>query len=516
MNILDTSLVELVNWSRAQFALTAIYHWFFVPLTIGLSFILAICETIYVKTGNENWAKITRYWMQLFAINFAIGVATGIVLEFEFGTNWANYSWIAGDIFGAPLAIEGIMAFFLESTFIGVMLFGWNKISKKMHLLATWLVAIGSNLSAYWILVANAWMNNPVGTKFNPDMARNEMTSFFEIAFSPFAINKFLHTVSSCYLVSALFVLGVSSWYLLKNRNVEFAKKSILIGSIFGLFASILIIITGHSSAQLIAEKQPMKLAAMEGLYNGKKGADLIVFGVLKDRSQLNNDADSDPFIFKISIPKLLSFLAFEDFNSFVPGINDILYGNKEHNIKPITEKIEKGKIAISALQQYREALKASNKQKMDEMRKVLNENYKYIGYGYFKNIEHLIPNVFLVFYSFHIMVALGFYFVLVFIVALWLLKKNSLQNKKLLLRLFVFNIFLGFIASQLGWVVAEVGRQPWVIQDILPVFKATSHLSVKMVQTTFFIFLILFTILLLAEIKILLHKIRKTTIELN
>ena len=264
MTLLDASLID---WSRAQFALTAIYHWFFVPLTLGLSFIMAITESIYLKTGNEEWKKITKFWMTLFGINFAIGVATGIILEFEFGTNWSKYSWIVGDIFGAPLAVEGIFAFFLESTFIAVMFFGWEKLSKKFHLFSTWMVAFGSNLSALWILVANAWMNNPVGMTFNPDSARNEMQSFGEVALSPFAVNKFLHTITSSYVVAAIFVIGVSSWYLLKNRHVLLARKSIIVAAVFGLFSSLGIIITGYGSAYQVAQKQPMKLAAMEGLY---------------------------------------------------------------------------------------------------------------------------------------------------------------------------------------------------------------------------------------------------------
>ena len=227
--------LSLVNWSRAQFALTAMYHWVFVPLTLGLAFIIAFMETLYVKTGDEEWKRITKFWMTLFGINFAIGVATGIILEFEFGTNWSNYSWFVGDIFGAPLAIEGIMAFFMESTFIAVMFFGWNKVSKKFHLVSTWLVAVGANLSALWILVANGWMQYPAGMYFNPDTARNEMHNFWEVLFSPVAINKFLHTITSGYVLAAIFVLGVSAWYLLKGRNVLLAKRTIIVAAVFGV-----------------------------------------------------------------------------------------------------------------------------------------------------------------------------------------------------------------------------------------------------------------------------------------
>jgi len=231
--------LSVVDWSRAQFALTAIYHWIFVPLTLGLAFIVAIMETIYVRTGSEEWKRITKFWMTLFGINFAIGVATGIILEFEFGTNWSNYSWFVGDIFGAPLAIEGIMAFFMESTFIAIMFFGWNKVSKKFHLTASWLTAIGANLSALWILVANAWMQYPAGMVFNPETARNEMVDFWAVLFSPVAINKFMHTITSGYVLASIFVLGVSAWYLLKGREILMAKRSIIVAGVFGLISSL-------------------------------------------------------------------------------------------------------------------------------------------------------------------------------------------------------------------------------------------------------------------------------------
>lgn len=275
--------LTLLNWSRAQFALTAIYHWLFVPLTLGLSFLVAIMETIYVRTGNEEWRRITRFWMTLFGINFAIGVATGIILEFEFGTNWSSYSWFVGDIFGAPLAIEGIVAFFLESTFIAVMFFGWNKVSSKFHLISTWLVAIGSNLSALWILVANGWMQNPVGMAFNPETARNEMVSFWAVLFNRVSVDKFLHTLSSSYLLASMFVIGISSWFLLRKREGYMARRSILIASVFGLLASLMTAYTGDESARTISKVQPVKFAAMEALTDGKTNAGLVAFGILKD-----------------------------------------------------------------------------------------------------------------------------------------------------------------------------------------------------------------------------------------
>ncbi len=303
--------LALVDWSRGQFALTAFYHWLFVPLTLGITFIIAIMETIYYRTNNPEWKRITKFWMKLFGINFAIGIATGIILEFQFGTNWSYYSWFVGDIFGAPLAIEGILAFFMESTFIAVMFFGWDKVSKRFHLLSTWLTAIGANLSALWILVANGWMQRPAGMQFNPDTARNEMINFWDVFLSPMAIIKFLHSISSGFVLASIFIIGISAWFLLKKREVVFAKKSILVASIFGLLSSVFLVSTGDGSAREVAKVQPMKLAAMEGLYKGSKGAGLMVFGLF---SPTRNDPENEnlkEFLFKIEIPKALSYMIY-------------------------------------------------------------------------------------------------------------------------------------------------------------------------------------------------------------
>ncbi|MEG2513862.1 MAG: cytochrome ubiquinol oxidase subunit I, partial [Bacteroidaceae bacterium] len=272
---------SLIDWSRAQFALTAMYHWIFVPLTLGLAIIMAIMETLYVKTGKEFWKNTTKFWMKLFGINFAVGVATGLILEFEFGTNWSNYSWFVGDIFGAPLAIEGILAFFMEATFIAVMFFGWNKVSKGSHLAATWLTGIGATISAWWILVANAWMQYPIGMEFNPDTVRNEMVDFMAVATSPMAVVKFFHSVMSGWVLGAVFVIGVSCWFLLKGRHKEFALASIKIAAIFGLAASIFVTYSGDNSGYQVAKTQPMKLAAMEALYEGGNNVGLVGVGVL-------------------------------------------------------------------------------------------------------------------------------------------------------------------------------------------------------------------------------------------
>ena len=514
-----SDILQTVDWSRAQFALTAIYHWLFVPLTLGLGVLIALMETIYYRTGDAFWKRTTRFWMRLFGINFAIGVATGLILEFEFGTNWSNYSHFVGDIFGAPLAIEGIMAFFLESTFIAVMFFGWEKVSRGFHLTATWLTAIGANLSAWWILVANSWMQYPVGCTFNPESVRNEMTSFWEVAFSPVAVNKFSHTVTSSFTLAALFVVGVSAWYLLKRRDRRLATRSIAIASLFGLAAALVTAFTGDRSGAIVARVQPMKLAAMEALYDGEQGAPLTAVGILRP-TQGRTSAD-EAFYFRIDIPKLLSIMSFRDAEAYVAGINDLLDGNAEQGILPATEKIARGRVAIEELARYRvaresgdEAALAEVTRKFDpstpEGKHFLGEYFAYFGYGYLDSPEQLVPNVPLLFYSFRVMVGAGCLFILILALVWWYNRRGTLESKRWLLWLAIAAIPLAYLASQAGWVVAEVGRQPWAIQDLLPVGVAVSKLPSSSVTTTFFLFLALFTALLIAEISIMLRQIRK------
>jgi cytochrome bd ubiquinol oxidase subunit I len=502
-NLYDASLVD---WSRAQFALTAFYHWCFVPLTLGLSFIIAFMESIYVKTGNEEWKRITKFWMKLFGINFAIGAATGLILEFEFGTNWSKYSWFVGDIFGAPLAIEGLMAFFLETTFIAVMFFGWNKVSKKLHLTATWLTAFGASLSALWILVANAWMQYPAGMKFNPDTFRNEMLNFWEVLFSPVAINKFLHTVSSGYILGAIFVIGVSSWYLLRKREIQFAKKSMMVAGIFGMVVSLFVIVTGDHSARLMAEYQPMKFAAMENVYEGRSKAPLVVFGLLRENE--TNDLKKEDFSFKVEIPNLLSSMAYLDADAFVPGIRELVQGDEEHSLISVKEKMQKGKLALQAIDNYNNANDANDAVGIKKSLAVLETNYNYLGYGYLTDAEQTIPPVKATFYSFRFMVVFGFWFVLVFVLTTIFVFRDKLEEKRWFLRVAIFTIPLAYLASQLGWIVAEVGRQPWVIQDLVPTMAAVSNVDVGSVKITFFIFAIFFTLLLISEIKIISRQI--------
>ena len=507
---IDTSLID---WSRAQFALTAIYHWIFVPLTLGLAVIMGIMETAYFRTGDEFWKRTAKFWMKLFGINFAIGVATGLILEFEFGTNWSNYSWFVGDIFGAPLAIEGILAFFMEATFIAVMFFGWEKVSKRFHLASTWLTGLGATISAWWILVANAWMQYPVGMEFNPDTVRNEMVDFLAVATSPMAVNKFFHSVLSGWVLGAIFVTGVSCWYLMKRRNKAFALSSIKIAAWVGLAAAVLSAWSGDGSAYHVAQKQPMKLAAMEGLYEGGNGMGLVAVGALNPAKQSPEDG-VNPFLFRIEIPKMLSLLAERDANAFVPGINDLLNGG--YTLKDgsqalsAEEKRMRGRQAIQAFAEYRAARAAGNEDKALDAKQALQENIAYFGYGYIKDNHELVPNVPLTFYMFRIMVMLGGYFILFFAAVLFLVYKKDLSRMRWMQWVALLTIPLGYLAGQAGWVVAECGRQPWAIQDMLPTCAAVSKLDVGSVQTTFFLFLALFTILLIAEIGIMLKAIRK------
>lgn len=507
-----------VDWSRAQFALTAIYHWLFVPLTLGLGFLIAIMETRYYLTGDPFWKRATKFWMRLFGINFAVGVATGIILEFEFGTNWSNYSHFVGDIFGAPLAVEGIMAFFMESTFIAVMFFGWNKVSKGFHLAATWLTAIGANLSALWILVANAWMQSPVGCTFNVETVRNEMTSFWEVLFSPVAINKFTHTVTSSFLLAALFVIGVSAWYLLKGREKELARRSISLAALFGLVFSLAAAATGDGSGAQVARVQPMKLAAMEALYDGQEGAPLTVIGVL--RPEDDRTSNETAAYFKIEIPKMLSLMSYRDADAYVAGINDLLQGNPERGILSADEKIARGREAIEALARYRTARDAGDREEMEAVARLfdpatpegeefLREKFAYFGYGYIDNPSQLVPSVPLLFYSFRIMVGLGSFFILLTAVVWWLNRRDRLADKKWLLWICIASVPLAYVASQAGWIVAEVGRQPWAIQNLLPVGVAASKIGSSSVAVTFFLFLVLFTALLAVEISILFRQIK-------
>ena len=510
--ISELTTTTLVEWSRWQFAMTAIYHYMFVPLTLGLSFLLAIMETMWVRTGKAEWLNATKFWMKLFAINFAIGIATGLILEFQFGSNWSNYSWFVGDIFGAPLAIEGLFAFFLEATFFAVMFFGWNRVSRRFHLVSTWMVFIGSNISALWILVANAWMQNPVGMEFNPMTARNEMSDFWAVLLSPTAMSKFFHTVTSAYTLSACFVVGVSAWFILKKRHFEFARKSILLASVFGFLSIIATIFTGDTSAQDVTRTQPMKLAAMEGLNEGGKGAPFTLIGLTCTDPQLPSER-MKTVKYGITIPKLLSFLGYHDFDAYVPGIQNIMdgYTSEDGKVYPsIEQRMANGRLAIDALKTYKQAVKDKDDALASQSLQTLRANFQDFGYGYLSSPYDTIPPVPLVFYSFRLMVGLGMLFVLLFICSWWYAKKRKFEKFKFIPYLAIACVPLAYIASQCGWIVAEVGRQPWVVQNLMHTNVAITRIASGWVVTTFWMFAILFTLLLIAEIGIMFTQIRK------
>ena len=451
--------MDTIIWSRLQFAMTAAYHWLFVPLTLGLALVMAIMETLYVVKKDDFWKKTAQFWMKVFAINFAVGIATGIILEFEFGTNWSNYSWFVGDMFGAPLAIEGI-------------------------------------LSAYWILVANGWMQNPVGTTFNPDTVRSEMASaqaFWEVVSNPVAVSKFFHSVTSGWVTGGVFVVAVSGWYLLKGREKEFARKSMLIGAIVGLVGTGAVMLSGDSSGVHAAKYQPMKLAAAEGLENGGPRAPFSIVPGLE-------------------IPGMLSILATHDIDGVVPGINDILNGytdNEGNVIPPVAEKMARGRKALDALAVYRE-LRDSDPDSAAVARAVLDENVQYMGYGHLEQPEDVIPPVPVVFWAFRLMIGLGMLMALLLLLALWFSWKDKLEKKDWFFWFGLCCIPLVFICGQCGWIVAEVGRQPWTIQGLLPVNVAISSLSAGAVKTTFFLFLAIFALFLVIEIRIMLGAIKK------
>lgn len=513
-------LEELMVWSRAQFALTAMYHWLFVPLTLGLGVIMSLAETQYYRSNDEFWKRSAKFWQKLFGINFAIGVATGIILEFQFGTNWSNYSTFVGDVFGAPLAIEGMLAFFMESTFIAVMFFGWDKVSKRFHLASTWLTVIGATISAVWILVANAWMQNPVGMTFNPDTMRNEMMDFWAVATSFTAVIKFWHTVTSSWTLGALFAGGVVAFYAIKSRNLEFVRRNLKVIAPFGLVAALLTAETGHLSAVDVTRKQPMKLAAMEGLYDAgtntkdNKTADgkglPLTIGILNPSKQSPEDG-IEPWLFSVDIPWGLSLMTQSNLDGYVPGINNILRGDyylpNGKKALSVEERMERGRKAIAALKSYRDFKKAGDSIQAAEQRAILQEHFPHFGYGYFDSKNEAVPNVKIVHYSFHAMVGLGTAFVLLFILLTWFTFRPgtiAIEKRNWLMWFALLMAPMAWVASQSGWVVAELGRQPWTIQNLLPVRAAVSQLEASSVMVTFALFAILFTIMLIAELNIM------------
>jgi len=503
-------LMTVVDWSRAQFALTAMFHWLFVPLTLGLSVIVAVMETMWFRNRSEAWLSMTKFWMLLFGINFACGVATGIILEFEFGTNWSNYSWFVGDIFGAPLAIEGLLAFFMESTFIAVMFFGWKKVGPRFHLAATWLTALGASISALWILVANAWMQSPVGMEFNPTEMRNEMVDFWALVLSPVAVNKFFHAVFSGWALAGVFVAGVSAWFLLRRRQTDMAVRSIKVGALVGFAGLLMTLATGHGSAVHVGRLQPMKLAAMEGLWDGAHGQEILAFGILNPDKTYDNA--EEPYVWKFGLPKGLSILARGEADAFVPGINDIIAGRDFNadgtpvNTVGYAERIAIGRKSHEALRAYSASTDSTSRAAAAAE---LSESFPYFGYGYLDTPAEAIPPLALTFYSFHIMILAGGYlllFLAAILYASW--RRPELLRKRWLQWTAMLSIPVVWICSQCGWICAEVGRQPWIIQDLMPNRAAISDITASSVQLTFWLFAAVFTVLLIAEISIMLRQI--------
>jgi len=465
---------EVVDLSRLQFGATALYHFLFVPLTLGLSWILVIMESVYVMTGKQIYKDMTRFWGKLFGINFAMGVTTGITMEFQFGTNWAYYSHYVGDIFGAPLAIEGLMAFFLESTFVGLFFFGWDKLSKRKHLMVTFLVALGSNLSALWILIANGWMQNPVGAEFNFETMRMEMTNFAALLFNPVAQVKFVHTVAAGYTTASMFVLGISSWYLLKKRDTGFALRSIAIASAFGLASVLSVIVLGDESGYTTGEVQKVKLAAIESEWKTEEPpAAFTVFGVPNQTEQKTDYA--------IKIPYVMGLIATRSFDEKVTGLQDIVKENEQ--------RVRNGIKAYSDLQRVK-----SNPNDADAIA-AFNQSKEDLGFGlllkkYTPNVidateaqiqqaaRDTIPNVFVLFWSFRVMVGIGFLMLFIFAASFYFSASRNIESKTWLLKLALFSIPIPWIAAEMGWVVAEMGRQPWTISGILPTHLSTSSLS--------------------------------------
>jgi cytochrome d ubiquinol oxidase subunit I len=500
--MIDPLLVEL---SRLQFALTAMYHFLFVPLTLGLSILIAMMETVYVMTGRTVWRDMTKFWGVLFGINFALGVATGITMEFQFGMNWAYYSHYVGDVFGAPLAIEGLMAFFLEATFVGLFFFGWERLSARAHLTVTWLMALGTNFSALWILIANGWMQNPVGAVFNPDTMRMEVTDFMAVIFNPVAQAKFVHTVSAGYVCGAAFVLGISAWYLLRNRHVELAKRSFVIASAFGVASALSVIVLGDESGYALTDNQKMKLAAMEAMWETEPApASFTLFGI---PSQSGRETH-----FAIHIPWVMGLIGTRSIDKEIPGIDEL--------VAHAEERVRNGIVAYDALERLkadrtdgaaRVAFDAASadvgyalllKRFVEDPRQASEQQIKDAAWS-------TVPYVPLLFFTFRLMVLCAFVLLAVFVTSLWYTMREE-EAPRWLFRMALLALPLPWIAVEVGWFVAEFGRQPWIIEGVLPTFLATSSLGISDLILTIIGFTVVYGILAVIEVRLMLAAIRK------
>lgn len=488
---------HVVDLSRLQFAATAMYHFLFVPLTLGMVWLLVIMETVYVMTGKTVWKDMTRFWGKLFGINFALGVTTGITLEFQFGTNWAYYSHYVGDIFGAPLAIEGLMAFFLESTFIGLFFFGWDRLSRPQHLLVTTLMAIGTNLSALWILIANGWMQNPVGAEFSYQTMRMEMTDFWAVVFNPDAQAKFVHTVSAGYVTGAMFVLSISSWYLLKGRDVEFAKRSFRVASAFGLASVLSVIVLGDESGYTVGEAQQTKMAAIEAMWETEPApASFNMIAGINEVEQKNDWA--------VEIPYVMGIIGTRSLSKEIPGIRDIKAKNRE--------RIQRGIQAVIALETLRKhrddaaALEAFERHKADLgfgllLKKYVSDVRQATPDVIERAVNDTVPRVAPMFWSFRLMVGLGMLMLALFALSFWTTLRGACAHKPWLLKWALWMLPTPWIACELGWVVAEYGRQPWTIYGVLPTHLSVSTLSAESLYGSLAGFVGFYTVLLIVEV---------------
>ena len=500
-----TTTLDVVQLSRLQFGLTAMYHFLFVPLTLGLAVLLGVMESVYVMTGRDIWRQMTKFWGVLFGINFAMGVATGITMEFQFGMNWAYYSHYVGDVFGAPLAIEGLMAFFLEATFIGLFFFGWDKLSKVAHLAVTWLVALGSNLSALWILIANGWMQHPVGARFNPDTMRMEVTDFAAVIFNPVAQAKFVHTVSAGYVTGSVFVLAISAYYLLRGRHIDLAKRSMTVAASFGLAASLSVVVLGDESGYTAGENQKMKIAAIEAMWDTEPApASFTLFGLPNQQTHATDD--------EVRVPWMLGLIATRSIGGQVAGINEL--------VAHAQVRIRSGLVAYDALAKLRaDRGNADEKARLaahgDDLGyalllkkirpDVLNASDSEVAQAAWNTVPQVSP----LFWSFRVMVGLGFLFIALFGVAFYLASARRLQASRAFLHVALWALPLPWIAAELGWYVAEVGRQPWVIEGVLPTFLAVSNLSATNVLTTLVGFIAFYSLLLIADVYLMVKAVR-------
>lgn len=497
--------IDVVELSRLQFALTALYHFLFVPLTLGLSVLLAIMETVYLMTGRAIWKAMVKYWGVLFGINFVLGVATGLTMEFQFGTNWSYYSHYVGDVFGAPLAIEGLMAFFLEATFVGLFFFGWDKLSKFQHMCCTWLLALGTNLSALWILIANGWMQNPVGAQFNYQTMRMEVSSFKDMLFNPVAQSKFVHTISAGYVTGAIFVLSISAYFLLRGRYQGFAKRSMTVAVSFGLASALSVVVLGDESGYVANNNQKMKIAVMEGMWHTEKApAGLTLFGIPNEKT-MRTDYD-------FKIPFVLGIIATRSFSDQLDGIAELIADGKE--------RIRHGIKAYDALSRIQ--VNANDMQAKTDF----ENNKNSLGYGlllkkYTNKVtdatedqiqqaaNDLKPRVLPMFISFRLMVFCGFFFIFLFAMGFYLSIRRKLHLSRWYHRLAFWSLPLPWLAAEMGWIVAEYGRQPWVVQGVLPTFMGASNLKVSELITSLSGFVIFYTVLACVEVYLMIKYIR-------